>query len=129
MREHGQALEADLLRYYRVDLAGIVTGTLSPRRLAALVRGLPEDAATIRAVAGTEAMWGLTEHLLARILDTLAGANWQRSGSKGPKPKPVPRPGVSDERRYGHTERSSSEVMAYLSQFKPVPEEVGADGR
>lgn len=37
--------------------------------------------------------WSDTEHLLAAIVDNLAIANWQRAG-KGPKPKPVPRPGT-----------------------------------
>lgn len=37
--------------------------------------------------------WGVGEHLLAGIFDTLQGANYQRAGGKGPKPKPIPRPG------------------------------------
>ncbi|MFF0378748.1 hypothetical protein [Actinoplanes missouriensis] len=36
--------------------------------------------------------WGVTEFLLRRIDHQLAGANWQRSGGKGAKPKPVELP-------------------------------------
>jgi hypothetical protein len=127
MTEHGQALEADLLRYYGADLADIVTGRMSPRRLSSLVAGLPADSATVRATLGGDSLWGLPEHLLARILDTLAGANWQRSGGKGQRPKPVPRPGSGHRIRYGVTSASPGEVMEYLSQFQPIPEEDPGD--
>lgn len=42
--------------------------------------------------------WGLTELLLRRVDLHLAGANWQRSGGKGQKPKPVD---VSDGKGQG----------------------------
>jgi hypothetical protein len=40
--------------------------------------------------------WRLEHHLMAMIIDLLAGANWQRGGGKGSRPKPVQRPGVKD---------------------------------
>lgn len=47
-------------------------------------------------------MWTDHEYLLAGILDLLAGANWQRGGGKGSRPKPVKRPGdTKGETRYG----------------------------
>lgn len=39
-----------------------------------------------------ELAWGATEHLLAATVDSIAAGNWQRSGGKGQRPKPVPRP-------------------------------------
>lgn len=36
--------------------------------------------------------WSMNTHLLALIADVLAGANWQRGGGKGKRPKPIPRP-------------------------------------
>lgn len=57
-----------------------------------LVRQLPADSRLVRAQVGYP-IWGDTEHLLAGIFDVLSGANWQRSGGKGPRPKPVKRPG------------------------------------
>jgi hypothetical protein len=66
--------------------------------------------------------WGIGEHLLAATLDTLRGANWQRGGGKGSKPKPIPRPGIGPARRtetHGHVDRSPEEVAAYLARFSP----------
>lgn len=105
-----------------MELGGIVTGDLSVRRLSSLVAGLPSEATTVRAVMGADALWGLPEHFLARILDALAAGNWQRSGGRGPRPKPVPRPGATDRTRYGRTTATREDVMAYLDQFKPIPE-------
>lgn len=86
---------------------------LTYRRLGVLVAGLGKDSALTRSVRrnpleGSDesgemspeeemAAWGLEHHLLALIADLLAGANWQRGGGKGSKPRPIPRPGVSDE--------------------------------
>lgn len=51
----------------------------------------------MREVVGEQARWGLTEQLLATAVDVLQAANWQRGGNKNaPKPKPIPRPGVTD---------------------------------
>lgn len=38
------------------------------------------------------ASWDMTALLLRQIQLTLAGANWQRSGGKGQRPKPIPLP-------------------------------------
>jgi hypothetical protein len=48
---------------------------------------------------GDAAHWGVSEHLLATTIDVLQGANWQRSGGKGLKPKPIPRPDPRAEKR------------------------------
>lgn len=46
------------------------------------------------------AYWGTTEHLLARAVEALEAANWQRSGDdKAPRPKQIIRPGVVDEEK------------------------------
>lgn len=96
MHEHQEAVEADLLRYYQLDLLADLAGPrLSWRRLGVLIRQLPREAATTRAAAGEAAAWGDAEHLLASIVDVLNAANWQRSGKQNaPRPKPLPRPGV-----------------------------------
>jgi hypothetical protein len=67
------------------------------------------------------ARWTLSDHLLACAVDALRGGNWQRSGGKGTKPKPLPRPGLTVEHRYGATDRTPEEVAAYLAQFRPPP--------
>lgn len=47
------------------------------------------------------AAWSTTDHLLAHVVDAARGANWQRGGGKGPRPKPVPRPGKDGTKRMG----------------------------
>ncbi len=63
-----------------------------------LVKYLPAGSALAREQAGEAAHWGLSEQLLASAVDALNGANWQRSGGKGTRPKPVQRPGVGARR-------------------------------
>jgi hypothetical protein len=130
LADHGAAVEADLLRYYRVDLTDLYRGRLSPRRVAVLVAALPADASTVEAVHGDQARWTLTDHLLASVFDALAVISWQLGGDKrAARPKPMARPGVADTtRRYGKTVRSRAEVVAYLRRFAPTEEEVTIDG-
>lgn len=97
-------MEADLLRFYRVDLLDYYRGKLSPRRLRVLIRHLPRESALARALHGDVVDWGLTEHLLAGVVDELAVGNWLFVTANSPehadppeRPRPVPRPGVEDE--------------------------------
>jgi hypothetical protein len=41
---------------------------------------------------GEDAEWSTSDHLLASILDALNVSNWQRSGGRARRPKPIPRP-------------------------------------
>ncbi len=97
-------MEADLLRYYGVDLLDYHRGRLSARRLRVLVEHLPRDAALVRELHGETTEWGLTEHLLAAAVDELAVGNWlfvsaNRDEHADPpeRPRPVRRPGVEDD--------------------------------
>lgn len=57
---------------------------------------------------GDAADWSVDSYLLARIAHVLAGANWQRGGGKGPKPKPVKTPGSKGrERRKSRADRGA----------------------
>lgn len=94
---HGSAIEADLLRYYGVDLRWLVDGRLSWRRFSVLLANLPADSATAQAMHGELAHWQTAEYLMANVVDLLRLSVWQRSGGKGERPKPIPRPGVADE--------------------------------
>lgn len=59
--------------------------------------------------------WGLSEQLLAAAIDALRAANWQRSGGKGPYPKPVPRPGVTPvQENYGVGPLPMDEMARFL---------------
>ncbi|MFI1580009.1 hypothetical protein [Embleya sp. NPDC020630] len=55
LREHGEAIEADLLRYYRVDLLDLYRGEMSWRRLRVLIRYLPPESATARVLQPRDA--------------------------------------------------------------------------
>lgn len=80
LRQHADVLEADLQRYYRVDLCDLWRGLLSPRRLRVLIQHLPVDSPSARALAevdGPLAYWSLTDALLGRATDELALLRWQ----------------------------------------------------
>ena len=101
MEEHGKALNYDLMTRTRWTLADV--GRDMPwSALAAFVEYLPPDSALSRSI-GTDATWTRDQMLMAQICDYLAEANWMFvckgiKKSKWPKrPKPIPRPGVSDE--------------------------------
>lgn len=93
LSEYEEPLEADLLRFWNLDLpADLGTMRLTWRRLGILVNNLPHESATLRAMHGHAADWSVTDYLLAGVIDVLQGGNWQRGGGKGRKPKPIERP-------------------------------------
>lgn len=122
MSEHGEALEADLARYYGTRLSDLFSGRLSWRRLDVLVRHLPADSATAHALYGAAVEWSPTEHLLASVVDALNVMIWQNS-PKGARPRPIPRPGQRKAASLGRTQRSPDEVRTYLARFRPAQEE------
>lgn len=91
LREHGDALEADFERVYRIDICDLWRGHLSPRKAAVLLMGLPPGSLVWQEL-GEDAAWTAGEHLLAATVDALNIANWQRSDGKGKQPDPLPRP-------------------------------------
>lgn len=123
MDEHAEALEADLLRHYGIDLLDWHRGHLSSRRLATLVRYLPRDSALHREVQGEAAEWSMTDYLLAHAVDQLAEANWMfamvnRDEDAEPLeyPTPVRRPG-DEHREEAGTPRVTTErdVAAFFA--------------
>lgn len=93
------------MRFYGVDIRDLGSESLSWRRIGVLIRQLPPQSATWVSKNGGDALWGLTEQLLAATVDALNVGNWQRAASgldKGKQPKkpsPIPRPGVKPEGR------------------------------
>lgn len=113
-------LEADLRRFYRVDLLDLWRGALSPRRLASYVAGLPDDSATRAALQGEYAGWGIAELELAEVIDQLRAANWQRANAgakpwkRSPFPQRVYRPGQTAREIASRTALSPSAIRARL---------------
>ncbi len=77
------------------------------------------------AVVGEGAAWTLTDYLLALLVDVERLALWQRGG-KGPRPKPLPRPGVEDEtvRRFGKGGRPAASGAEWQARKRWTTEEV-----
>ncbi|MFJ9176746.1 hypothetical protein [Streptomyces sp. NPDC102360] len=76
---------------------------MSSRRLAVLVQHLPRDSALGRELHGDTAEWGVTDYLLAHVVDLLQDANWMfatvnRDEDSEPldSPRPIPRPGLAE---------------------------------
>lgn len=103
LSRHAEAIEIDLIRLgLRLDDLG--TFALSWRDLLVIVRRSRPDSDLARELNGSgEPPWGVTDYLLAAVVDLLANANWQRQGKKSaPKPRPIKRPGqVTEGQKYG----------------------------
>lgn len=65
--QYGDAIEADLLREYGVDLYDFYRGTLSARRLGVLVRQLSVESALVRALSDGQLPLSRTEHFIADL--------------------------------------------------------------
>lgn len=64
------------------------------------------------------AEWGLPEMLLRQIDLRLAGANWQRGGGKGQKPKPIDLP---DRRRVPSAKPVGADIAQRLQNLGLIP--------
>jgi hypothetical protein len=109
--EHGEELEADLQRWYRVDVRDLWTGILSWRRLGVLVKNLPAESATKTALRNAAPLqqvresataadygpWSQTDMLLAELIDVARWLQWSKTKAAEKNtdhPEPFPRPGV-----------------------------------
>ena len=86
---------------------------LNWRDLLTIVYTARQDSFLGRFELGDAAEWGVSDHLLAGIFDTLQGANWQRGGGRGPRPESLPRPVMGDGRsgRKRHSDVNSVDDM------------------
>lgn len=83
-----------------------------------LLRGLPRDSLTVAALQGAPYAWGDQEHLLATLIDLTAAGVWQRGGGKGPRPRPVVRPGDPLPGRHIGTARPLNELKPLLDALR-----------
>jgi hypothetical protein len=94
--ENGEALEADLLRYWGQDI-----NEISLRRMRNLFFRLPHNSETYSEINETplEArIWDVNTYMLANVIDTLEAIDYHFISSKkknpGKPPKPFKRPGL-----------------------------------
>lgn len=100
MSQHFEALEADFLREYKIDLRDATSGRnrIGLRRLMVLIKGLPPHSALTRSsTSGQE--WTNVEELLATIIEVIDQGNslfYQSKAKKGSakwRPVKIARPG------------------------------------
>ncbi len=109
-------MEADLLRFFHVDLLSLGGDGLSWRRLGSLVRQMPPGAAIV-AATNPQAAWSTSEHLLATIIDAIVQGNWERVAlqvkpkDRPPLPVPIERPGMPSKRRRANRTTLTPEEM------------------
>lgn len=110
-----EALEADLSRVYNRDLlAEMWRGEVSPRYVAVRAVRLPPGSA-VWVELGTDSAWTTGDHLSALVVDALIGANWQRGGCSGSKPKPIARPADIKKQQAAH-ERMAANAARFLER-------------
>lgn len=114
VKKHEESLRYDLFMAGR-SLDDLGTPALSWIDLRALVKWAPMTSAYARSYYGHEvAAWAsLDVQISALIADLLASGNWQRSGGKGSKPKPLKRPG-SDTKIGGKTVMELDQMDEFL---------------
>ena len=132
-----EALEADLLRYFQVDLLDLYRGRLSLRRLRVLINALPPDAAIYRR-NDEHGGWTVTDHLLATVIDALGAVGYyslvgphvdpKRLRSVKP-PQRMHRPGdeARKRRRRQATSDDLKQIFGGATAYRPTPEVTDGD--
>lgn len=105
MDKAGAAIYADVLRDYGVDLLGLATGEISPRRALVLIEGLASHtraSASLRD-AEEESGWRTETYLAAAIYDAVREGTYTnmqvRTKKKLTPPKPLSVPGASKKKK------------------------------
>lgn len=74
---------------------------------------------------GPMAPWDMNALLLRQILLTAQGANWQRSGGKSAKPKPIELPdGKDGGGKPARTKPSGAEMARRLQSLGQIPADI-----
>lgn len=98
IEEHRSAVAADLIDK-GLRLRDFPSDHLTWADMLAIVENAPRTSAIARSVDREKAEWSTTDYLLAMIADAQAWLVWAKTedGAKNRnRPKPLPRPGVTD---------------------------------
>ena len=98
LQEHQDAVESDLIRL-GLRLRDVGAESFTWRDLLVIVRQSPRDSALMAEVHPDTVRWGLSEFLLAELIDISQVLLWAKTkdgANNRNRPKPYPRPGVTD---------------------------------
>lgn len=110
IRKSGHALNADLLKHgLRLRWLDEPDQDFTLGDLLDFVEYATPDMA-IAKLEYEDHEWNLTNQLVASVLDRLNMDAWSQGGGKGQKPKPIPRPGVTDKSTKKYTTSKVSTV-------------------
>ncbi len=97
--KYGDEIEADFTQFYRLDIADVWRGALSPRRalvLASRLADVPDSRYRAEALGGREYLgWDRIATLLADLNDAITDnsvVTVKAAGGKATRPDPYPRP-------------------------------------
>lgn len=110
-----EAIEADLQEYYRLDLADLYRGELTPRKVAVMVFQLPRGARLWQCVGGQGAITAVEEALW--IVQYLQQARLYQAGEgKGPKPE-LPDYPAGHGKKKSQVDRLEANARAFREKF------------
>ncbi|MFD9569735.1 hypothetical protein ACFWBI_07810 [Streptomyces sp. NPDC059982] len=123
VRDYSDALEADLLEVFGIDLLDLWTGRLSLRRLHVLITSLlgRQGSGALVVAVDESAMWSHEAHILARISDALEAANWlfisanSSQDTRLDPPEPMWRPGIEPIEAPAPAMASGAEVAGWFA--------------
>jgi hypothetical protein len=74
-------------------------------------------------MVGEDVEWDLRNQLIAAAVDALRTGNWQRGqGKERDRPKPIPRPGVEQDKTYGKEAIPIDEMVHWLGWERQLAE-------
>lgn len=112
--DHQEAIEYDLIAL-DLRLRDFPSDRADWGDLLAIVRQSARTSALGRSVDPEGHEWDVNSYLLAITADALRAANWQR-GKRGPRPKPIPRPGdKSKARKFGTKPMTIAQMDEWLA--------------
>ncbi len=98
IHQHREAIQYDLL-VAGLRLSWVGTPRLAWDDFAVWVKFVKPESQLYQSAYGPQ--WSREMHRLTDIADILAAANYQRGGSRGPRPKPFKRPGDKNSQTFG----------------------------
>lgn len=114
-------MEADLQRYYGVDLLDYHRGLITARKLHVLIDQLPYDSATATSQNGGHPVWGPGEHLTADLWSLIVAVN-------SPKDAPyVEQPRRAEMERLAHARDKESRIAQLKAVWKAKKQQYGME--